>query len=89
MDNLFPRMYCRKQERSKVSKSQQLGAENGLPILKYVLLPKTRGFHACVEILKGSLDADSEETLNLIRKRTRERPLALNDNTESLKLSQS
>ncbi|GJT07674.1 hypothetical protein Tco_0842136 [Tanacetum coccineum] len=41
----------------KCVKSQQFAAENGLPVLKNVLLPKTRGFHACVEILRGSLDA--------------------------------
>ncbi|KAI7729716.1 hypothetical protein M8C21_020921 [Ambrosia artemisiifolia] len=47
----------------KCIKSQQYAAENGLPILKNVLLPKTRGFHACVEILRGSLDAVYDVTI--------------------------
>lgn len=47
----------------KCVKSQQFAAENGLPILKNVLLPKTRGFHACVEILRGSLDAVYDLTI--------------------------
>lgn len=47
----------------KCVKSQHFAAENGLPILKNVLLPKTRGFHACVEILRGSLDAVYDVTI--------------------------
>ncbi|KAM0010519.1 putative 1-acylglycerol-3-phosphate O-acyltransferase [Helianthus debilis subsp. tardiflorus] len=47
----------------KCIKSQKYAAENGLPILKNVLLPKTRGFHACVEILRGSLDAVYDVTI--------------------------
>ncbi|KAJ0804951.1 putative 1-acylglycerol-3-phosphate O-acyltransferase [Helianthus annuus] len=43
----------------KCMKSQKFAAENGLPVLKNVLLPKTRGFHACLEILRDSLDAGS------------------------------
>lgn len=41
----------------KCLKSQKFAAENGLPIMKNVMLPKTRGFHTCLEILRGSLDA--------------------------------
>ncbi|KAL7617776.1 hypothetical protein Lser_V15G00725 [Lactuca serriola] len=47
----------------KCIKSQKFAAENGLPILKNVLLPKTRGFHACLEILRGSLDAVYDLTI--------------------------
>ncbi|KAD4888769.1 hypothetical protein R6Q59_034336 [Mikania micrantha] len=47
----------------KCIKSQQYAAENGLPILNNVLLPKTRGFHACVEILRDSLDAVYDLTI--------------------------
>ncbi|KAL7607139.1 hypothetical protein Lser_V15G18775 [Lactuca serriola] len=42
---------------------QRFAVENGLPVLKNVLLPKTRGFHACVEILRGSLDAVYDVTI--------------------------
>ncbi|KAK9216068.1 hypothetical protein WN944_008075 [Citrus x changshan-huyou] len=41
----------------KCIRSQKYAAENGLPILKNVLLPKTKGFCACLEDLRGSLDA--------------------------------
>ncbi|KAL6012395.1 putative 1-acyl-sn-glycerol-3-phosphate acyltransferase 5 [Asimina triloba] len=41
----------------KCIQSQKFAAENGLPILKNVLLPKTKGFLACVEVLRHSLDA--------------------------------
>ncbi|KAL8145079.1 hypothetical protein AgCh_003330 [Apium graveolens] len=41
----------------KCEKSQKFSADNGLPILKNVLLPKTKGFHACLETLGNSLDA--------------------------------
>ncbi|XP_015572804.2 probable 1-acyl-sn-glycerol-3-phosphate acyltransferase 4 isoform X1 [Ricinus communis] len=37
--------------------SQKFAAEVGLPVLKNVLLPKTRGFCVCLEVLRGSLDA--------------------------------
>lgn len=47
----------------KCINSQQFAAENGLPILKNVLLPKTRGFYSCVEILRGSLDAVYDVTI--------------------------
>nr|XP_043636003.1 probable 1-acyl-sn-glycerol-3-phosphate acyltransferase 5 [Erigeron canadensis] len=47
----------------KCVKSQKFAAENGLPILKNVLLPKSRGFHACLEILRGSLDAVYDVTI--------------------------
>ncbi|KAL6504665.1 1-acyl-sn-glycerol-3-phosphate acyltransferase 4 [Orobanche hederae] len=41
----------------KCIKSQKFAIENGLPVLKNVLLPKTRGFISCLEILRDSLDA--------------------------------
>lgn len=41
----------------KCIRSQKYAAENGLPILKNVLLPKQKGFCACLEDLRGSLDA--------------------------------
>ncbi|KAI3737036.1 hypothetical protein L2E82_27030 [Cichorium intybus] len=47
----------------KCIKSQKFAAENGLPILKNLLLPKTRGFHACLEVLRGSLDAVYDVTI--------------------------
>ncbi|KAJ0077290.1 hypothetical protein Patl1_36329 [Pistacia atlantica] len=37
--------------------------ENGLPILKNVLLPKQKGFCACLEDLRGSLDAVYDVTI--------------------------
>ncbi|KAG9440893.1 hypothetical protein H6P81_021058 [Aristolochia fimbriata] len=47
----------------KCLRSQEFAAENGLPILKNVLLPKTKGFHASVEILRNSLDAVYDITI--------------------------
>ncbi|XP_071686892.1 probable 1-acyl-sn-glycerol-3-phosphate acyltransferase 5 [Rutidosis leptorrhynchoides] len=47
----------------KCIKSQKFAAENGLPILNNVLLPKTRGFHACLDILRTSLDAVYDVTI--------------------------
>ncbi|CAA0813319.1 Probable 1-acyl-sn-glycerol-3-phosphate acyltransferase 4 [Striga hermonthica] len=47
----------------KSKKSQKFAIENGLPILKNVLIPKTRGFFACLEILRGSLDAVYDVTI--------------------------
>uniref|UniRef100_A0A5B6YRU7 1-acylglycerol-3-phosphate O-acyltransferase n=1 Tax=Davidia involucrata TaxID=16924 RepID=A0A5B6YRU7_DAVIN len=47
----------------KCIRSQKFAAENGLPVLKNVLLPKTRGFCACLEILRGSLDAVYDITI--------------------------
>lgn len=41
----------------KCLRSQKFAAENGLPILKNVLLPKTKGFYACLGALRVSLDA--------------------------------
>lgn len=42
---------------AKCKKSQAYAAEVGLPVLKNVLLPKARGFCACLQTLRGSLDA--------------------------------
>ncbi|CAA6667470.1 unnamed protein product [Spirodela intermedia] len=47
----------------KCISSQKFAAENGLPILKNVLLPKTRGFYACFETLRSSLDAVYDVTI--------------------------
>lgn len=41
----------------KCERSQKFASENGLPLLKNVLLPKIKGFHACLENLRVSLDA--------------------------------
>ncbi|GMH18185.1 hypothetical protein Nepgr_020026 [Nepenthes gracilis] len=41
----------------KCIRSQKYAAENGLPILKNVLLPKTKGFLACMRDMRESLDA--------------------------------
>lgn len=43
----------------KCVRSQKYAAENGLPVLKNVLLPKAKGFFACLETLRGTLDAGS------------------------------
>ncbi|KAD6119206.1 hypothetical protein R6Q59_025264 [Mikania micrantha] len=47
----------------KCIKSQKFATKNGLPVLKNVLLPKTRGFHACLKILRDSLDAVYDVTI--------------------------
>lgn len=41
----------------KCKRCKQYAAEVGLPVLSNVLLPKTRGFCACLEVLRNSLDA--------------------------------
>ncbi|KAL8555984.1 hypothetical protein ACS0TY_003700 [Phlomoides rotata] len=47
----------------KCMRSQKYASENGLPILKNVLLPKTKGFYACLENLRDSLDAVYDITI--------------------------
>ncbi|KAL3840329.1 hypothetical protein ACJIZ3_024920 [Penstemon smallii] len=47
----------------KCAKSQKFANENGLPVLKNVLIPKIRGFHASLEILRDSLDAVYDVTI--------------------------
>ncbi|GMN37456.1 hypothetical protein TIFTF001_006822 [Ficus carica] len=47
----------------KCIRSQKYAAENGLPVLNHVLLPKTKGFFACLEGLRGSLDAVYDITI--------------------------
>ncbi|MQM05666.1 hypothetical protein Taro_038483 [Colocasia esculenta] len=47
----------------KCIKSQQFAAEHGLPILRNVLLPKTRGFYTCLETLRCSIDAVYDVTI--------------------------
>ncbi|XAR61803.1 1-acylglycerol-3-phosphate O-acyltransferase [Bertholletia excelsa] len=47
----------------KCKRSREFAASNGLPELKNVLLPKTRGFYACLEMLRDSLDAVYDVTI--------------------------
>ncbi|XWS54638.1 hypothetical protein CRYUN_Cryun10bG0105900 [Craigia yunnanensis] len=47
----------------KCLRSQIYAAENGLPILKNLLLPKSKGFYACLEDLRSSLDAVYDVTI--------------------------
>ncbi|EOX98557.1 hypothetical protein SCA6_006613 [Theobroma cacao] len=47
----------------KCLRSQKYAAENGLPILKNLLLPKSKGFFACLEDLRSSLDAVYDVTI--------------------------
>ncbi|KAK1317923.1 putative 1-acyl-sn-glycerol-3-phosphate acyltransferase 5 [Acorus calamus] len=47
----------------KCIRSQQFAAENGLPILNNVLLPKTKGFYASLHSLRSSLDAVYDVTI--------------------------
>uniref|UniRef100_A0A5B7BI51 1-acylglycerol-3-phosphate O-acyltransferase n=1 Tax=Davidia involucrata TaxID=16924 RepID=A0A5B7BI51_DAVIN len=47
----------------KCIRSQKYAAEKGLPILKNVLLPKAKGFCACLEELRGCLDAVYDVTI--------------------------
>ncbi|KAG6421866.1 hypothetical protein SASPL_118425 [Salvia splendens] len=47
----------------KCMRSQKFAKEGGLPILKNVLLPKTKGFNACLKILRNSLDAVYDVTI--------------------------
>ncbi|CAJ1972839.1 unnamed protein product [Sphenostylis stenocarpa] len=58
---LFPEGTDYTDQKSK--NSQKFAAEAGLPVLKNVLLPKTKGFHACLEALRGSLDAVYDVTI--------------------------
>ncbi|KAI3894562.1 hypothetical protein MKX03_027592 [Papaver bracteatum] len=47
----------------KCLRSQKYAAENNLPIMKYVLLPKAKGFYACLETMRCSLDAVYDVTI--------------------------
>ncbi|KAL2927492.1 putative 1-acyl-sn-glycerol-3-phosphate acyltransferase 4 [Bienertia sinuspersici] len=47
----------------KCIRSQKYAADHGLPVLKNVLLPKTKGFFACLEELRNSLDAVYDVTI--------------------------
>ncbi|XP_010529693.1 PREDICTED: probable 1-acyl-sn-glycerol-3-phosphate acyltransferase 4 isoform X2 [Tarenaya hassleriana] len=47
----------------KCKRSQKFAAEVGLPTLTNVLLPKTRGFGVCLEVLWNSLDAVYDLTI--------------------------
>ncbi|KAL0386981.1 UNVERIFIED_CONTAM: putative 1-acyl-sn-glycerol-3-phosphate acyltransferase 5 [Sesamum radiatum] len=52
----------------KCLRSQKYASENGLPHLKNVLLPKTKGFYACLEHLRGSLDAVYDITIGYLHR---------------------
>ncbi|XP_051132842.1 probable 1-acyl-sn-glycerol-3-phosphate acyltransferase 5 [Andrographis paniculata] len=47
----------------KCLRSKKYASKNGLPLLNNVLLPKTKGFYACLETLRGSLDAVYDVTI--------------------------
>nr|XP_043624925.1 probable 1-acyl-sn-glycerol-3-phosphate acyltransferase 5 [Erigeron canadensis]XP_043624926.1 probable 1-acyl-sn-glycerol-3-phosphate acyltransferase 5 [Erigeron canadensis]XP_043624927.1 probable 1-acyl-sn-glycerol-3-phosphate acyltransferase 5 [Erigeron canadensis] len=47
----------------KCIRSQKFASENDLPILHNVLLPKTKGFTACFDELRGCLDAVYDITI--------------------------
>ncbi|KAL6610454.1 hypothetical protein ACP70R_040423 [Stipagrostis hirtigluma subsp. patula] len=47
----------------KCIRSQEYAAEHGLPILKNVLLPKTKGFNCCLQELRSSIDAVYDVTI--------------------------
>ncbi|XVF01432.1 hypothetical protein REPUB_Repub04eG0088600 [Reevesia pubescens] len=47
----------------KCLRSQKHAAENGLPILNNLLLPKSKGFYACLEDLRSTLDAVYDVTI--------------------------
>ncbi|XP_057814543.2 probable 1-acyl-sn-glycerol-3-phosphate acyltransferase 4 [Cryptomeria japonica] len=47
----------------KCLRSQRIAKENNLPILKNVLLPRTKGFHSCVSLLRDCLDAVYDLTI--------------------------
>lgn len=48
----------------KCIRSQKFAAENGFPVMKNVLLPKSKGFIACLDTLRPSLDAGSFSYVN-------------------------
>ncbi|KAL6215919.1 hypothetical protein ACLB2K_015345 [Fragaria x ananassa] len=50
-------------DEEKCKKSQTFAAENGLPVLSHVLLPRTKGFCACLEALRHSFDAVYDLTI--------------------------
>ncbi|KAH9289727.1 hypothetical protein KI387_033844, partial [Taxus chinensis] len=47
----------------KCLRSQRIAKENNLPVLKNVLLPRTKGFTSCLALLRGSLDAVYDLTI--------------------------
>lgn len=47
----------------KCLRSQRIAKENNLPILKNVLLPRTKGFYSCVSLLRDCLDAVYDLTI--------------------------
>ncbi|TKW26479.1 hypothetical protein SEVIR_3G192700v4 [Setaria viridis] len=47
----------------KCIKSQEYAVEHGLPVLKNVLLPKTKGFNCCLQELRSSIDAVYDITI--------------------------
>lgn len=47
----------------KCIRSQEYAAKHGLPILKNVLLPKTKGFNCCLQELRSTVDAVYDITI--------------------------
>ncbi|OIW03464.1 hypothetical protein TanjilG_14689 [Lupinus angustifolius] len=58
---LFPEGTDYTEEKSEASK--KFAAKVGLPMLTNVLLPKTKGFNACLLALRGSIDAVYDVTI--------------------------
>ncbi|KAE9586175.1 hypothetical protein Lal_00010177 [Lupinus albus] len=58
---LFPEGTDYTEKKSEASK--KFAAEVGLPVLTNVLLPRTKGFYACLLALRGSLDAVYDITI--------------------------
>ncbi|KAL2328930.1 hypothetical protein Fmac_022357 [Flemingia macrophylla] len=53
----------------KCLRSQNYASEHGLPILKNVLLPKTKGFCTCLQELRGSLTSVYDVTIGYKNRR--------------------
>ncbi|RAL40494.1 hypothetical protein DM860_006564 [Cuscuta australis] len=47
----------------KCIRSQKFAVDNGYPVMKNVLLPKSKGFFACLDVLRHSLDAVYDITI--------------------------
>eukprot|EP00898_Chlorokybus_atmophyticus_P003005 jgi/Chlat1/3705/Chrsp251S03865 len=48
---------------AKKERSQAYAREHNLPVLEHVLLPKCKGYHACLEALHGTIDAVYDITI--------------------------
>jgi len=51
---------------SKLARSQEYAAENGLPVLKHLLTPRTKGFVATVQALRGHATAVYDMTIGYV-----------------------